>query len=45
MNLRERVAELRRQLPQGAAVDDVTPRGRGDWYASLDYGTKVKQDR
>ena len=24
---------------------DLTPRGRGDWYASLDYGTKVKQDR
>jgi len=20
---------------------DLTPRGRGDWYASLDYGTKV----
>ena len=21
---------------------DMTPQGRGDWYASLDYGTKVK---
>jgi predicted dithiol-disulfide oxidoreductase (DUF899 family) len=21
---------------------DVTPQGRGDWYASLDYGTKVQ---
>jgi predicted dithiol-disulfide oxidoreductase (DUF899 family) len=20
---------------------DLTPQGRGDWYASLDYGTKV----
>ena len=26
-------------------VLDLTPRGRGDWYASLDYGTKVKRDR
>jgi predicted dithiol-disulfide oxidoreductase (DUF899 family) len=23
---------------------DLTPQGRGDWYASLDYGTKVKRD-
>jgi predicted dithiol-disulfide oxidoreductase (DUF899 family) len=20
---------------------DITPQGRGNWYASLDYGTKV----
>ncbi|MDD5328553.1 MAG: DUF899 family protein [Sulfuricella sp.] len=91
MKLRERVAELRRQLPKGATVEDysfvegpeyldagdsrdadgtlrhtysahprmgaeikergidlltpvynlldLTPKGRGDWYASLDYGT------
>jgi predicted dithiol-disulfide oxidoreductase (DUF899 family) len=23
-------------------VLDLTPAGRGTWYASLDYGTKVK---
>ncbi len=26
-------------------VLDLTPRGRGDWYSSLDYGTEVKRDR
>jgi predicted dithiol-disulfide oxidoreductase (DUF899 family) len=23
-------------------VLDLTPKGRGDWYASLDYGTKIQ---
>jgi predicted dithiol-disulfide oxidoreductase (DUF899 family) len=26
-------------------VLDLTPQGRGDWYASLDYGTKVQAAR
>src|SRR5438093_885417 len=95
MRQRERVAELRRHLPQGATIQDyqfqegpqdstisastrdaggairhfytapprmapdiqergidllapiwhfldLTPQGRGTWYASLDYGTKVQ---
>jgi predicted dithiol-disulfide oxidoreductase (DUF899 family) len=21
---------------------DLTPQGRGDWYTSLDYGTKIQ---
>jgi len=24
---------------------DLTPQGRGKWYASLDYGTKVQVAR
>lgn len=83
MKQRERVAELRRALPKGAAIQDyvflegptfldegdepvrrddikergidewnpiwnvldLTPQGRGNWYASLDYGTKVQAAR
>ena len=26
-------------------VLDLTPQGRGDWYASLDYGTTVPRHR
>ncbi|MFE1294640.1 DUF899 family protein [Streptomyces sp. NPDC058733] len=43
MRHRERVAAQRRALPAGPAVEDyvflldLTPGGRGDWYAGLDY--------
>ncbi len=41
-DIRERGIDL---LTPAYNVLDLRPRGRGDWYASLDYGTKVKQDR
>ena len=41
-DIRERGIDL---LTCAYNVLDLTPRGRGDWYASLDYGTKVKRDR
>jgi len=41
-DIRERGIDL---LSPVYNVLDLTPRGRGDWYASLDYGAKVKRDR
>ena len=41
-DIRERGIDL---LTPAYNVLDLTPRGRGDWYASLDYGTTVRRDR
>ena len=40
--LRERGIDL---LNTAYIVIDLTPQGRGDWYASLHYGTQVERDR
>jgi predicted dithiol-disulfide oxidoreductase (DUF899 family) len=40
MHHREKLASLRRQLPEGTAVEDyldLTPHGRGALYAELRY--------
>jgi predicted dithiol-disulfide oxidoreductase (DUF899 family) len=37
-DIRERGIDL---LTPAYNMLDLTPQGRGDWYASLDYGTKV----